>query len=285
MAHPTAALAAVGVFGLVIGSFLNVVILRLPRRLEWQWRREARTVLELPEPEPPDPEPAGIAAERSECPLCGHGIRWYENIPLLSFLWLRGRCSACGGPISWQYPAVEFATAVLFVAVVAWFGWSWQALGGLVLTAYLIALTGIDARTQLLPDLLTLPLLWLGLLLSLAGLYVSPQQAILGAAFGYLMLWSVYWLFKLLTGKEGMGYGDFKLLGALGAWVGIEQVLIIVLLAAVAGTLIGGGLMLLAGRDRNIPFAFGPYLAGAGWLTFLFGDHLAAWLFGLVLLG
>ena len=272
--QPTIAVGCAFVFGLLIGSFLNVVILRLPARLEWQWRRDSRELLELEEPNaapPPD-----IVVGRSFCPKCAHQLGAFDNIPLISFLVLRGRCRYCRAPISWQYPAVELLTGVAFAACVWHFDPGWQALAALVFTAILIALAGIDLHTQLLPDQLTYPLLWLGLLLSTITVFVDPVAAVIGAAVGYLSLWSVYWAFKLLTGKEGMGRGDFKLLAALGAWCGIKGVLPIVLVSAVLGALIGSAWLLLRGRDRATPIPFGPYLAVAGWIQLLWGSQLIA---------
>lgn len=258
--------------GLLVGSFLNVVILRLPRRMEWAWKRDSREI--LGEPELYDPPPPGIVVERSHCPHCGHQLSWYENIPVLSWLALRGKCRSCKAPISIQYPAVELLTMLLFVACVWRFGFGWQGFGALVLTGFLIALSGIDIRTQLLPDSLTLPLMWLGLIASLDTLYMPAKPALLGAIVGYASLWSVWWLFKQATGKEGMGHGDFKLLAALGAWCGLTGLLPIILISAVAGAIIGSILLAVQGRDRATPIPFGPYLAIAGWVTFMWGDDL-----------
>jgi leader peptidase (prepilin peptidase) / N-methyltransferase len=276
-ASPATAAAVAGLFGLLVGSFLNVVILRLPPRMQWQWEQDSREMLGLePATSPPPP---GIVVRRSHCPKCGHAIAWWENVPVLSFLALRGRCRGCGTSISWQYPLVELLTGALFALVVWRFGVGAEALAALVFTGILVAASGIDLRTTLLPDSLTLPLLWLGLLLSLATLFVSPQAAILGAAAGYLSLWCVFWLFKLVTGKEGMGYGDFKLLAALGAWCGADALLSIILLSSFVGALIGGAWLAVRGRDRATPIPFGPFLAIAGWLQFVFGiDIVAAYL-------
>ncbi|VXB97700.1 Leader peptidase / N-methyltransferase [Luteimonas sp. 9C] len=259
-------------FGLLVGSFLNVVILRLPRRMEWQWKRDSREI--LGEPELYDPPPPGIVVERSHCPHCGHQLSWYENIPVLSWLALRGKCRSCKTPISMQYPAVELLTMLLFVACVWRFGFGWQGFGALVLTGFLVAASGIDLRTQLLPDSLTLPLMWLGLIASLDNLYMPAKPALLGAVVGYASLWTVWWLFKQATGKEGMGHGDFKLLAALGAWCGLSGLLPIILLSAVAGAIIGSIMLAVQGRDRSTPIPFGPYLAIAGWVTFMFGHDL-----------
>lgn len=258
--------------GLLVGSFLNVVILRLPRRMEWQWKRDSREI--LGEPELYDPPPPGIVVERSHCPRCGHQLSWYENIPVVSWLALRGRCRNCKAPISAQYPAIELLTMLLFVACVWQFGFGWQGFGALVLTSFLIALSGIDVRTQLLPDSLTLPLMWLGLIASLDNLYMPAKPALLGAIVGYASLWTVWWLFKQATGKEGMGHGDFKLLAALGAWCGLSGLLPIIMLSAVAGAIIGSVMLAVQGRDRSTPIPFGPYLAIAGWVTFMWGHDL-----------
>ncbi|MGY1410130.1 prepilin peptidase [Luteimonas sp. A611] len=258
--------------GLLVGSFLNVVILRLPKRMEWEWKRDARDA--LGEPELYDPPPPGIVVERSHCPHCGHQLSWYENIPLLSWLALRGKCRSCKAPISAQYPLVELATALLCVASVWQFGFGWQGFGACVLACFLVALSGIDLRTQLLPDSLTLPLMWLGLVASLDNLYMPAKPALLGAIAGYVSLWSVWWVFKQVTGKEGMGHGDFKLLAALGAWVGLAGVLPIILLSSVVGAVVGSIWLASKGRDRATPIPFGPYLAVAGWIVFMWGDQL-----------
>jgi len=274
LADPAAATAAAFALGLLVGSFLNVVILRLPRRLEWQWKAEARELLELPEAY--EPAPPGIVVESSHCPHCGHKLAAWENVPLLSFLVLRGKCRACGARISWQYPLVEFLTGLLFAACVWRFGVGVAGALSLCFTAALVALAGIDLRTTLLPDSITLPLLWLGLLASLINVFVDPVQALLGAAFGYLSLWSVYWAFKLVTGKEGMGAGDFKLLAALGAWCGVASLLGILLVSSAVGAVVGGTWLLLRGKDRSTQIPFGPYLAIAGWLQFYFQFDLLA---------
>lgn len=272
IAYPALAITSAGVLGLLIGSFLNVVILRLPPRMEWQWKRDAREVLELPED--PAPAPPGIVLRRSHCPKCGMALKPWHNVPVLSWLALRGRCSGCGAAISVQYPLVEMLTGLAFAAIVWRFGLSWEAGAGLVFTALLVAMSGIDFRTTLLPDSLTLPLLWLGLLLSTQGVFVDMPDAIYGAAVGYLSLWSVYWAFKLLTGKEGMGYGDFKLLAALGAWCGVSALLPIILMSSLIGAVVGGLLITLRGRDRAQPIPFGPFLAAAGWVQFIWGDAI-----------
>ena len=263
------AIALALMVGLLVGSFLNVVILRLPVRLDWEWRQEAREVLGLPDVY--EPKPAGLAIERSACPSCGHTLSAWENIPLLSFMLLRGKCSACKTSISWQYPLIELITGVLFAVCIWRFGFSLQ--GGLacVFTAGLVALSGIDLRTTLLPDQITQPLLWLGLLISLITVFVDPTSALLGAAFGYLSLWSVTKLFKLITGKDGMGAGDFKLLAALGAWLGLSMVLPVVLGASVIGAVVGIGMKLASTLREGRYVPFGPFLAGSGLAVLFIG--------------
>ena len=259
-------------FGLLVGSFLNVVILRLPKRLEWQWNRDAREILELPEIY--DPPPPGIVVERSHCPHCKHQLSWYENIPVFSYLFLRGRCRSCKAPISPQYPLVEALTMLATLACVWRFGFGWQGFGAIVFSTFLIALSGIDFRTKLLPDQLTLPLMWLGLVASSDNLYFPTKPALLGAMAGYLSLWSVWWVFKQLTGKEGMGHGDFKLLAAIGAWVGLKGILPTILLSSLVGAIIGSIWLTARGRDKATPIPFGPYLAIAGWIVFFWGEQL-----------
>ena len=261
-----------GVLGLLVGSFLNVVILRLPERMAAGWRQEARDVLEMEADA--TPLPPGIVREPSHCPQCKHRLAASDNIPLFSWLLLRGRCRYCKAAISIQYPLVELLSGLLSAVIVWKFGPTWVALAGLVFTWTLIALAGIDFRTQLLPDQLTFPLLWLGLLLSLLPMFVAAPSAIIGAAAGYLSLWSVYWLFKLLTGKEGMGYGDFKLLAALGAWMGPVSLLPVILLSSLIGALVGGSLIALRRHQRELPMPFGPFIAAAGWVWLVAGDGL-----------
>ena len=265
-------IALAGVLGLLVGSFLNVVILRLPARMAAAWRQEARDVLELQADA--TPLPPGIVREPSHCPHCKHPLSALDNIPLFGWLLLRGRCRYCQAKISIQYPLVELLSGVLSAVIVWKFGPSWAALAGLALTWALIALSGIDFRTQLLPDQLTFPLLWLGLLLSLLPMFVTAPASILAAAIGYLSLWSVYWVFKLLTGKEGMGHGDFKLLAALGAWMGPVSLLPIILLSSLIGALVGGTLIALRKHEREIPMPFGPFIAAAGWVWFVAGPGL-----------
>jgi leader peptidase (prepilin peptidase) / N-methyltransferase len=276
LSYPSAAIALGGVLGLLVGSFLNVVILRLPERLMHSWREQSREILELISSDASPSAPPGIVKEPSHCPQCKHRLGIFENIPLFSWLVLRGRCKHCGTRISIQYPLVELITGLASAIVVWKFGASWQSAAGLILTFTLIALSGIDLRTQLLPDQLTLPLLWFGLLIALFPIFVDTQNSIVGAAIGYLSLWSVYWLFKLVTGKEGMGYGDFKLLAALGAWMGPSALLPIVLLSSLIGAVIGGTFLAIRGHDRATPIPFGPFIAIAGWTWFIAGEPLMA---------
>ncbi len=260
--------------GLAIGSFLNVVILRVPRMMENEWNQQAAEVRGEPAP---DLATFNLVTPRSQCPSCGHQITALENVPVLSWLFLRGRCSGCGTRISARYPMVELATGLLSAVAVWRFGATAAGLGALLLTFTLIVLTFIDFDTQLLPDDITLSLLWLGLLFNLWGVFAPLQAAVIGAIAGYLLLWSVYWLFKLATGREGMGYGDFKLLAALGAWFGWQALPAIILLASVVGAAVGIALMVLRRHGREVPIPFGPYLAGAGLLTLYFGAPLSAY--------
>jgi leader peptidase (prepilin peptidase)/N-methyltransferase len=274
--EPGPLIALTGLLGLLVGSFLNVVILRLPRRFEHDWRMQARELLgHAPADEataPPD-----LVVTGSHCPTCKHPLSALDNIPLVSWLALRGRCRYCRAKISWQYPLVELLSALASAAIAWKLGFGWPLAAGLVFTWMLIAASGIDARTQLLPDQLTLPLLWIGLLISLVPVFVTPDAAIVGAAIGYLSLWSVYWLFKFATGKEGMGYGDFKLLAALGAWMGAMSLLPIVLLSSLIGAIVGGAMLAFRGQDRATPIPFGPFIAAAGWVWFLVGDRIGGW--------
>jgi leader peptidase (prepilin peptidase)/N-methyltransferase len=262
------------VFGALIGSFLNVVILRLPPLLEHEWRCQCRELLDV------DAEalerPPGIVASRSKCPNCGHKIRAWENIPLVSYLFLKGKCASCGQAISFRYPVVELATALLFTITIWHFGPTVQGGTALVLTAFLIAMTGIDFDHQLLPDNLTLPLMWGGILLSLWSVHTDLVSSVIGAAAGYLVLWTIYHLFRLLTGKEGMGYGDFKLLAALGAWMGWQMLPLIILLSSVVGAAVGLVLMASGKMDKGKPMPFGPFIAAAGWIALVWGEGLVA---------
>lgn len=266
-----------GVAGLLIGSFLNVVIYRLPLMMEREWRSQCRELLadEAPAPQhQPDEQRFDLIGPGSHCPHCGHVIRAWENIPVISYVMLRGRCAGCGSAISRRYPVIELATAVLSMLVMWQLGLTWAAGAALLLTWTLLTLSVIDIDHQLLPDSITLPWLWLGLVLSIFGLFCDTQAAILGAVIGYLSLWILYQAFKWFTGKEGMGYGDFKLLAMLGAWLGWQDLPLIILLSSVVGAVVGISLIAVQGRDRNIPIPFGPYLAAAGWITLLWGDDI-----------
>jgi leader peptidase (prepilin peptidase)/N-methyltransferase len=274
------------VFGLCIGSFLNVVIHRLPRMMEREWREQcAELAAGAAEPQSASPVPPPASKEqqgrynlvvpRSACPSCGHRIRALENVPVISWIALRGKCSACGAKITARYPAVEILAGAL-AAYAAWrYGASLAALGAMAFGWSLLALTVIDLDTQLLPDDITLPLLWAGLLLNLGGIFAPLASAVIGAVGGYLALWSVYWAFKLATGKEGMGYGDFKLLAAIGAWLGWQKLPMVILLSSVVGAVVGIGLMVFARHAREKPIPFGPYLAAAGLIAMLWGDTIA----------
>lgn len=270
--HPFLLYGITALFALAIGSFLNVVIHRLPRILEDDWRSECSQAAKQEHLEQ-NPRMT-LSRPGSHCPHCGHALRPLENIPLLSYLFLRGGCSACGAPIGLRYPLVEAATAVISILVVWRFGVAWESAAALVLTWGLIALAVIDYDTQLLPDAIILPLLWIGLLASLADWFTDSRSAILGAATGYISLWAVFQLFRLVTGKEGMGYGDFKLLALFGAWLGWQFLPQVILLSAVTGAVVGTLLILLRGHDRQVPIPFGPYLAAAGWISLMWGDTI-----------
>jgi leader peptidase (prepilin peptidase)/N-methyltransferase len=271
-AAPAAFIAVCGVLGLLVGSFLNVVIYRLPRMMEREWREQCAVLDAAPDALAAVPGPRfNLVVPRSACPACGHQISAMENIPVLSYLALRGHCSQCKTAISPRYPIVEAITGGLS-AFVAWhFGFSFAALGALLFVWALIALTFIDFDTHLLPDSITQPLLWLGLLVNLNGTFATLNSAVIGAVAGYLALWSVYWLFKLATGKEGMGFGDFKLLAAIGAWLGWQLLPLTILLSSMVGAAVGITLILFAGRGRQVPIPFGPYLAGGGLIALFWG--------------
>ncbi|MGB4063604.1 MAG: A24 family peptidase [Azonexus sp.] len=273
--------AMAGLLGLCVGSFLNVVIHRLPKIMEQEWLAQCAEL--RGDTLATTAEPLSLAKPRSRCPACGHQITAIENIPLISYLFvLKGKCSACEAPISSRYPIIE-ALSGLLSAYVAWhFGATLQAAGGLILVWALIALAAIDLDTQLLPDSITLPLLWLGLSLNLWGAYADLPSAVVGAMFGYLALWSVFWLFKLATGKEGMGYGDFKLLAALGAWLGWQMLPAIILLSSVVGAIVGITLIVATRHGRNVPIPFGPYLAAAGGIALFWGESITRSYLGLL---
>ena len=264
--------AGVFILGAMIGSFLNVVILRVPPLLEYDWRCQCSDLLDIEKKE--EERPPGIALSRSRCPKCGHGIKSYENIPIISYLLLRGKCSSCKTSISFRYPLVELVTAVLFVITIWHFGPNLQGLSALFLTAMLVAMAGIDIDHQLLPDNMTIPLMWAGILISFWAIHVDLAASVTGAIAGYLVLWSIYHAFKLLTGKEGMGYGDFKLLAALGAWMGWQMLPLVVLLSSVVGAVVGLTLMATGRLKRDIPMPFGPFIAAAGWIALIWGEQI-----------
>jgi leader peptidase (prepilin peptidase) / N-methyltransferase len=269
--------SSIFLLGLCIGSFLNVVIYRVPVMMEREERAYCGELLELAQ-EPEQPERFDLVQPNSHCPGCGHAIKPWENIPVLSYLFLRGRCGQCDKHISLRYPIIELVTAVLSLGLGLYFGAaSIQLLAALMLTWALIALTMIDVDEQLLPDIITLPLLWLGLLFNLFGTFASLPDAVIGAMAGYMSLWSVFWAFKLVTGKDGMGYGDFKLLAVLGAWLGWQALPMIILLSSVVGMVIGVALMIAQQRGKDIPMPFGPYLAVAGWIALLWGEQILSW--------
>ncbi len=282
--QPNWLIGTVFIVSLLIGSFLNVVIHRLPIMMEREWRLQAEAILNTA-PQQDSGQPYNLITPRSACPQCHTQLSALQNIPVISWLLLKARCAHCKHPISARYPLIELVTALLS-AVVAWrFGFNWHMAAALVLTWTLIALSAIDLDHQLLPDSLTLPLLWLGLACSLMPNQLSTittQEALMGAMVGYLSLWLVYHLFKLATGKEGMGYGDFKLLAALGAWLGWQMLPLIILLSACVGAAVGIGLIFFRGRDHSIPMPFGPYLAAAGWIALLWGQQIVSTYLGFI---
>ncbi len=268
---------SLAVLGLVVGSFLNVVIYRLPKMMEAQWQRDyAEFSGEVPE----DSDKLSLAFPGSRCPHCDAEIKPTQNIPVVSYFVLGGKCAACEAPISVRYPVIEAVTAFLWVLCGLQFGVSNALAGAMLITAVLVVLTTIDLDHQLLPDSLTLPLLWVGLLLNIDNTFVSLESAVLGAVFGYLCLWSVFWLFKIVTDKEGMGYGDFKLLAALGAWFGVSALPTIVLLSSVVGAVLGIALIVTGKQGRETPMPFGPFLAGAGLIHLFYPNVLLSWVTG-----
>lgn len=278
----------VAYISLMVGSFLNVVIHRLPIMMERGWRDGVVDYLADQQPDKDrtlnlefrtelPPEPFNIAVPQSRCPQCGHAIKAWQNIPVISYLMLQGKCSGCKTSISVRYPAIELLT-MLMSLIVAWhFGATPQAFLGIIVTWFLIGMSMIDVDHQLLPDSMTLPLMWIGLLAALIPVFADLQSAVIGAALGYMILWSIFQLFKLVTGKEGMGFGDFKLLAALGALLGWQALPVIILLSSLVGAIVGVTLIAITGRDKNIPIPFGPYLAAAGWLAMLWGNDLSGW--------
>lgn len=265
-------LPVAGLLGLLVGSFLNVVIVRLPQMMEAAWRRECAT---LQEQDPPtDTQTISIAWPPSRCNHCQTPIRPWQNIPLISYLLLRGRCASCKAPISWQYPVVELLAGLVSILVLWRFGLTAAGCAAVILSWALLALSVIDLRTRLLPDDITLPLLWFGLLLNTGGVFTDPVSSVTGAAAGYLSLWLIYHGFRLLTGKEGMGYGDFKLFAVFGAWLGWQQLPLIILLSSLVGAIVGGLLLVISKMPEDRALPFGPFLAGAGWLSLMAGEEI-----------
>lgn len=265
--------------GLAVGSFLNVVIHRLPKMMEREWAAQCAELRGEPVPEA---EPYSVARPRSHCPACGHRITAMENIPVLSWLWLHGKCSACGARISVRYPLIEIAAGLAAAYCAVRFGPGFAAIASMVFVWAILAASAIDIDTQLLPDSITLPLLWLGLLVNIPGTFTDLRSAVIGAAAGYLILWSVYWAFKLATGKEGMGFGDFKLLAAIGAWCGWQNLPLTILFSSLIGAIVGVSLIVLARQGRNVPIPFGPYLGAAGVLALFWGPHLTRQWLGMI---
>jgi leader peptidase (prepilin peptidase)/N-methyltransferase len=272
---PCLVAALAGVIGLLVGSFLNVVIYRLPIMMQRNWRKECTEYLQLGSPETQTrEEPFNLIFPLSRCPNCNTPIKPYQNIPVISYLFLKGKCATCSNPISSRYPLIEIFTAITS-AIVAWhFGYTPQTVFALVLTWSLITLSVIDIDHQLLPDSITLPVLWMGMGLSLFNLFADTHASVIGAIAGYTILWLVYHLFKLATGKEGMGYGDFKLLALFGAWLGWQYLPVIILLSSLVGAITGLSMIIVVKRDHNIPIPFGPYLAAAGWIALLWGNDI-----------
>lgn len=271
LAHPSIFPWLCLIIGLVVGSFLNVVIHRLPAMMERDWQEQCA---ELRGEAKPASEPFDLVRPRSRCPACGHEISALENIPLVSFAVLRGRCSACAAPIGMSYPVIEALAGVAALYCASRYGFGPAAFGSMLFTWALIAAATIDLNTQLLPDAITLPLLWAGIMINIPGTFIDLRSAVIGAVAGYLFLWSVYWLFKIATGKEGMGFGDFKLLAAIGAWTGWQVLPLVVLLSSFIGAVAGIALMVLAQRGRSVPIPFGPYLAAAGVVALFWGPQV-----------
>ncbi len=272
---PTIFIVTAGILGLMVGSFLNVVIHRLPLMMEREWRSECAMLLDQSLPEQSQ-EAFNLMTPRSRCPNCNHLISAFENIPILSYVGLRGRCSGCQAHISIRYPLIELISGVAAIAVAIHFGFSIAAVCALAFSWALISLAAIDFDTQLLPDSITLSMLWAGIVVNYFNVFVTLEEAVLGAVLGYLSLWAVFWMFKLATGKDGMGYGDFKLLALLGAWLGWKILPIVIVLSSIVGACVGIGLMLFLSHDKSKPIPFGPYLAIAGWIALLWGGEITA---------
>jgi leader peptidase (prepilin peptidase)/N-methyltransferase len=272
LASPYLFAGLAGIIGLLIGSFLNVVIYRLPIMMQREWRKDCIEYLQMEAEE--EGEPFNLSLPLSRCPHCQSPIKAYQNIPVISYIFLKGQCANCKNPISPRYPLIEAFTAISSIMVAWHFGYTPQAAFALILTWVLIALSFIDIDHQLLPDSITLPVLWLGLALSLFDVYTDTQASIIGAIAGYMVLWTIYQVFKLLTGKEGMGYGDFKLLALFGAWLGWQSLPLVILLSSLVGAVIGISMIIFGNRDHTIPIPFGPYLAAAGWIALLWGNDI-----------
>lgn len=271
---PPAFYSCMGVLGLIIGSFMNVVIYRLPKMLEADWQRQCRALLDLEQPEKENKNEISLVSPGSHCPGCGHKITALENIPLLSYVFLAGKCSACETAIPVRYPLIELLSGILAVFVSWHFGFGVQALFAVLLSWVLLTLSVIDIDHQLLPDDITMPFLWLGILVNIFGLFTDIYSSLFGVMGGYSVLWVVYIAFKKLTGKEGMGHGDFKLLAMLGAWTGWQMLPLIILLSSLLGAIMGIGMILVKNHDRNVPIPFGPYLALAGWIALIWGHEI-----------
>ena len=277
---PETITAVVFCFGLVVGSFLNVVILRLPQQLKAQWKNESEVFLGVAQEDKNEAQPTNtLLWPPSHCTNCGQQIKPWQNIPVISYLLLRGRCNNCSHAISLQYPFVELLTGFMLAVTISYIGDAINAIYAIIFTLCLIALAGIDINEKLLPDQITLPLLWIGLFANINGTFAPLPDAVTGAIAGYLSLWSLYWMFKLVTGKEGMGYGDFKLLAALGAWLGWQMLPLVILISSTFGAVYGLAAILLGGQGRNLQIPFGPFLAGAGWIALLWGDNIINWYF------
>jgi leader peptidase (prepilin peptidase)/N-methyltransferase len=277
---PVLFIFSVGLIALLFGSFLNVVIARLPITLKQSWRKDCYEYLELSAPTPDQEECANkitLLLPRSHCPKCKATLRAIDNIPIISYLFLRGKCHFCHEPISIKYPVVEALTCILCMLVAWKFGVTWQTVAGCVLTCVLIAQSGIDIENKIIPDEITLPILWLGIILSLCPIFVNSQSSILGAVAGYLVLWLIYWCFYLVTKKEGMGFGDFKLLAMLGAWLGWQMLPFLIIFSSAIGSVVGVMFILFSKTDRNTRIPFGPFLAIAGWIALLCGPEINSW--------
>jgi len=283
--NPVALSISLVVLGLLIGSFLNVVILRLPVMMFRGWKEECQGMEEeLPDhPAIKDlSKPFNLVSPASHCPSCGAAVKPWMNIPVISWLLLRGKCASCGTRIGLRYPLVELTTALLSAVLLLKFQWGWELAAMLVFTWLLITMSVIDIDHKILPDTLTIGLLWIGLLVNTQGMFTDLQSAVYGAALGYGVLWAFFWIFKLLTGKDGMGFGDFKLLAALGAWLGFQSLLTIIILSSVVGTVVGIAGIIALGRDRQLPIPFGPYLAMAGWIAAMWGSEITNWYFSVI---